>query len=197
VLVEVGGKTELVIGVVGKVLGLDPDTGKQLWSSAGINNYMCPTPAVGDGVVYFTGGRDRTTWAVKAGGRGDVSGTHELWRVRKGSNVTSPVLYEGRLYVVSDVQEILYCFDAKTGNNIFEERMNRFGGMFASPVIAGGKLYCTSQHGGTTYVINAGPRYEELSRNTFGERVRSNATPAVSGGRLLIRTDQHLYCIGE
>jgi outer membrane protein assembly factor BamB len=192
-----GQQPELVIGVFGKVLGFDPKTGKELWSCEGINNYVCPSPVAKDGVVYVSAGRDRMTVAVKAGGRGDVTATHLLWKVRKGSNVSSPIVHNGHVYLGNDQGGIVYCLNAKTGETVYEERLGRVGEMYGSPVLAGDKLYYPSRHGGEMVVLPAEPRFRELAHNSFGERSRSNASPAVAGGRLFLRTDEYLYCIGE
>lgn len=75
-----GGKTELVVAILGKILGLDPDTGKRLWScDTDIGWYMVPSLVHHDGVVYCIGGRSGGGLAVKAGGRGDVIRSHRLW----------------------------------------------------------------------------------------------------------------------
>jgi hypothetical protein len=94
------GKTELVLGIMGKVLGFDPPTGKALWScNTDIRWYMVPSVVAGDGVVYCLGGRSGVAaLAVRAGGSGDVTGTHRLWTSNKGSNVSSPVVHDGHLY---------------------------------------------------------------------------------------------------
>ncbi len=195
-IVDVPGKgQELVLGVFGKILGFDPATGKQRWSCEGINNYMCGTPVAEGGVVYCTGGRERTTWAIRAGGQGDVTRTHLLWKVKKGSNVSSPIIHEGHVYLANDMGAIAYCLDAKSGKTVYEERLGRLGEVYASPLLADGKLYYIGRHGAETVVLAAKPAYQELARNTLGDRSRSNASPAAAGGRLLIRTDAFLYCI--
>lgn len=197
-LVDVPGKSkELVVPMVGKILGLDPATGKERWSCEGLNNYMCPSPAAHAGVVYCTGGRERTTLAIRAGGEGDVTRTHLLWKVKKGSNVSSPIIHEGHVYLANDMGGIATCLDAKTGETVYEQRLGRVGEVYASPLLADGKLYYLGRHGGEAVVLAAGPEFQELARNSLGDRSRSNATPAVAAGQLLIRTDEFLYCIAE
>jgi outer membrane protein assembly factor BamB len=190
-----GGGTELVVPVVNKVLGIDPADGKVLWSCATIPYYMCPSAAAHAGIVYITGGRERTTFAIRAGGRGDVTRTHLVWQVRKGSNVSSPVYHDGHLYLANDSPAVACCLDAKTGEVRYEERLPD-GEIYASPVLAGGKLYYVMRHG-TTHVVAAQPRFELLASSRLGDHARCNATPALAGGRLFLRTDRFLYCIGE
>jgi outer membrane protein assembly factor BamB len=191
------GERELVISVQDRVLGFDPDTGKELWRAEGIHRYVCPSVVAHDGVVFAIGG-GHTSLAVKAGGRGDVTKTHVLWRVNTGSNVSSPVYHDGRLYWASDSRGIVYCQDAATGKFEYQERLAPPSGLiYASPVLADGKIYYVSQHKGT-YVVAARPKFELLAHNVFEDDAsRTNASVAVSNGQLLLRTDQGLYCIGK
>jgi outer membrane protein assembly factor BamB len=187
---------ELVISVQDRLLGLNPDTGKELWRAEGVHCYVCPSVVAHDGMVYAIGG-GHTALAVRAGGRGDVTKTHVLWRTNKGSNVSSPVYHDGHLYWASDNGGTVYCQDAATGKFLYQERLKPSSGLiYASPVLADGKLYFVSQRTGT-YVVAARPKYELLAHNVIqGDDSRTNASLAVSNGQLLLRTDQTLYCIG-
>jgi outer membrane protein assembly factor BamB len=201
VLVDVpGGETELVVCVPMTVLGLDPATGKRFWRSQGIpdGGYVCPSVVAHEGIVYAIGGRTNTALAVRAGGRGDVTSTHELWRTNKGSNVCSPVYHDGYLYWVHERSGIANCLNATTGQAVYQERLTpRPGVVYASALLADGKLYVVSQHEGT-FVLAAKPEFELLAHNTFADDdSRTNASPAVSNGQLLLRTDSNLYCIGQ
>jgi outer membrane protein assembly factor BamB len=186
---------ELVISMANRLRAFDPDTGKELWNADGVHRYVCPSVVAHDGVVYAVGG-GHTSLAVKAGGRGDVTQTHTLWREKRGPNVSSPVYHDGHLYWAGDGGTV-HCQEAATGKFVYSERLTPApGGVWASPVLADGKLYFVSQHNGT-YVVAARPTYELLAHNVFADdKSRANASPAVSNGRLLLRTDQYLYCIG-
>jgi outer membrane protein assembly factor BamB len=193
-----GGKPELIVAIMGKVLGFEPDSGKPLWSCAtDIGWYMAPSMVAHEGVVYCIGGRSGKVLAlaVRAGGRGDVTRTHRLWTGPKGSNVSSPVYHDGYLYWANDSAETVYCAEAKTGRIVYEQRLGRAGQFYASPVLADGKLYYLGRTG-RTFVLAAGPRFEVLAVNDLGERAMFNASPAVVDGRLLVRSDRFLYCIG-
>jgi len=191
------GKTELVLAIQGKVLGFDPTSGKQLWSCAtDIAWYMVPSVVAADGVAYCIGGRSGVAaLAVRAGGRGDVTRTHRLWIGNKGSNVSSPIYHEGHLYWMHDGLGIAYCADAKTGEIVYEERLPRAGQFYASPLLAEGKLYCLARNG-RTYVLAAKPKFEQLAVNEIGERGTFDAGLVAADGRLYLRTNQRLYCIG-
>jgi outer membrane protein assembly factor BamB/pimeloyl-ACP methyl ester carboxylesterase len=190
------GETELVVSIEDRLLGFDPDSGKELWRAEGVHRYVCPSVVAHDGVVYAVGG-GHTSLAVKAGGRGDVTKTHVLWRVTKGSNVASPIIHDGHLYWAGD-GGVVVCQDAGTGKTVYQERLDPPAGkLWASPVLADGKLYYVSQGSGT-YVVAAAPKFRLLAHNTFEDgRSRANASVAVSDGQLFLRTDEYLYCIGH
>ena len=107
--------------------------------------------------------------------------THRLWTSEKGSNVPSPIYHDGHLYWMSDSQPIAYCAEAKTGKIVYEERVGgRFGQVYASPVLADGKIYYTSRDG-QTLVVAAKPKYEKLATNDLSDRSLFHASPAVDG----------------
>ncbi len=198
-LVEaIGGGEELVVSYEGTVVGLDPTTGKQLWESASVNDYVCPSVIGADGIVYITGGRKPLTMAVRTGGRGDVTDTHILWSIKKTPKVSTPVYHDGYLYWL-DNKGIAYCANAKTGEEVYEERM-RIGGrgdkVYASGVLADGKIYYVTRQDGT-FVLATGPEFDQLAHNDLGDESVFNATPVVSKSQLLIRSDRFLYCIGK
>ena len=194
------GKTEVVLAKNGKVLGFDPDTGSPLWSvKTGIPWYMCPTPVAESGIVYVIGGRTPNgTLAIRAGGRGDVTTSHVIWKLNKGSNVPSPILHNGHLYFAHENLGMVLCVNAKTGELVYEERLEPSPGqIYASPVMADGKIYFTGR-GGRTVVIAAKPKFERLADNTLeSNRGVFNSTPAIAGNRLLLRSNRALYALGE
>jgi outer membrane protein assembly factor BamB len=191
------GEVEVVISVQNRLLGLDPNTGKELWDADGVHRYVCPSVVAHDGVVYAIGG-GHTSLAVRAGGRGDVTKTHTLWRVNQGSNVSSPVYHDGHLYWANDHGGMVYCQDAATGKFVYKQRLAPSPGLiYASPLLADGRIYFVSQRNGT-YVVAARPKFELLAHNVFADDgSRANASPAADHGQLLLRTDRYLYCIGQ
>jgi len=191
------GKMELVVAVVQKLLGFDPDSGKLLWScKTDINWYMAPSLVAHKGVVYSVGGRSGGSLAVRLGGTGDVTATHRLWTGKKGSNVTSPVHHDGHLYWMHENLGIAYCAEAKTGNIVYEARIEGAGQVYASPVVADGKLYYVTRSG-RGLVLSARPEYRLLATNELERRGAFNSSPAVAGGRIYLRSDRFLYCIGK
>ena len=188
-------KTELVVSIQNHVLSFDPDKGEELWRAEGVHRYVCPSLVYHDDVVFAIGG-GHTSLAVRTGGRGDVTKSHLIWRLNKGANVSSPIYYQGYLYWTRDGSTVC-CQNPATGEMVFAERLQPDAGrIWSSPVLADGRLYYVSQHNGT-YVVAAKPKFELLAHNLFPEDdSRTNASPTVSNGQLLLRTDRNLYCIG-
>jgi outer membrane protein assembly factor BamB len=192
------GRPELVLPILGKILGFDPATGTLLWScNTDIGWYMAPSAVAHEGIVYALGGRSGVaSLAVRTGGRGDVTSTHRLWTSTKGSNVSSPVFHEGHLYWTHDSLGIACCAEARTGKIVYEERLPRGGQFYASAVLADGKLYYVSR-AGHIYVLAASPKYQLLAVNELSDRSTFDASPAVAGSRLYLRSDRFLYCVGS
>lgn len=191
-----GDQQELVAAIAGKVLGFDPATGESLWSCAtGIGWYMVPTLVSHNGTVFGIGGRTGGGVAVRAGGRGEVTATHRLWTINKGSNVSSPLYYEGHLYFLHENLGVFYCVEAASGKLVFEERLPGAGQFYTSPILAEGKIYAVDRRG-QVFVLAARPHFELLAGNELRDGGNFDASPAVMGQRLLIRSDKNLYCIG-
>jgi len=135
--------------------------------------------------------------AVKAGGSGDVTGTHRVWHHPKTKQrIGSGVIYDGHIYIVND-PGVAECYELKTGKLIWEERLVGQGpdnSSWSSMVLADGRLYAIN-HSGDTFVLKASPKFEVLAANSVGEP--DNASLAVSEGDLFIRTHKALWCIAE
>jgi outer membrane protein assembly factor BamB len=174
------------------VRGYDPASGKELWSLKGPTQEVIPAIVVGKELIYSASGRNGPTLALRPGGAGDVTATHLAWRaVRGGPHVPTPAYTKGRLYTANDTG-IFSCLDAVTGKLIYQERISdRFA---ASPIVAGDLLFFPSETG-TTYVIRAGDTLEVIARNDLGAPIL--ASPAVVDGRIYLRTDRELVCIGS
>jgi outer membrane protein assembly factor BamB len=191
------GATELVIHYENQIRGFDPRTGDELWQCAGIPDYIVPCPVVDGEIVYFSGGRQNRTLAVRAGGRGDVTDTAKLWEVTTGANVTSPLLHDGYLYWSHD-KGLAQCVDAKNGEIVYQERFQNRERVYASIIYGDDKFYLT-QRDGTTLVLKAQPKYEEVASNKLGSETgeQFNSTPAIYGNSLLLRSTNYLYRLAE
>ena len=197
-LLRYDGKTEIVVSGGDCVTGHDPATGKELWRGNGFNPQKDPayrviaSPVVFNGVVY-TPTRVRPLQAFRAGGRGDITQSHLLWAFQNGPDVPTPVTDGTYFYVVND-RGIAWCLDARTGKEIWGPQRIQHGTYSASPVLADGKIYITSEEGVTT-VFRAGPKFELLAENGMDEYTLSSV--AISGGQIFLRTEQFLYAIGK
>lgn len=213
---------ELVISVPGEVWGFNPESGRLRWYARGLQSDSVCNSVVTDGSTVITmSERGGGSVAIKAGGKGDVSATNTLWTGSNGSRIATPVLWEGRLYWISS--SLAVCRDAKTGAEIYNERIEstgggntattgnpggfgggggrRGGGMgggdYSSPVAANGHLYQVTRRG-EVLVLKLGPKFELVARNRIdGDTADHSATPAISNGQLFLRSARTLYCIGE
>ena len=194
-----GGVIEVITALAGEVRSFNADSGAPLWQcKTGIAWYMCPLPVAHEGVLYAVGGRSGVGGlAVRTGGRGDVTESHRLWTLQKGTNVPSPILHGGHLYFAHENLANVYCVDRKTGEFVYSERLDpNPGQIYASPLLADGKLYYTGR-GGQTVVVAAEPKFKVLSSAKLENgRGVFNASPAVHDGHLLLRSNKFLYCIG-
>jgi outer membrane protein assembly factor BamB len=133
--------------------------------------------------------------AVRPGGMGDITRSHVVWTQTKGlPYVSSPLYYEGRLYLVKD-GGLVSCFKAATGQPLFlQERLGAAGNYYASPVAANGHIYLASVSGAVS-VLEAGDTFNLLARNELGERI--SATPAIAENTLYVRAGRHLFAFAR
>jgi len=201
----------------------DPATGKQLWELGGLSGQPKASPVASPEFLYvgtgggfeFGGGRfgggegggggrmgggARPLFAVRAGASGDItlkdgarSNDGVAWHLpRGGPSTASPLLYEGRLYILEERGGLLSCYDAKTGKQVYKERLPGARGFTSSPWANAGKVFCLDDSG-QTFVVQAGPKFKLLGKNTLGETFWSS--PAGAGATLLLRGVDHLYGI--
>ena len=185
-------RVELIANGAESVTSYDPATGKELWQTEGLVSHAIPSALVGDDMVFvYAGSHDKRGYAVRIG----ETSNRILWRHDKGTAyVASGVLYDGSIYLITD-SGTMTALDAKTGELKYEGgRLPSPSIFFASPVAFDGKILITSQDG-DTFVIKAGPKHEIVFTNSVGEPVY--ASPAISGGKIFIRGERNLYCIGH
>jgi outer membrane protein assembly factor BamB len=196
VLLTVGDHQELVLNGEKFIAGYDPATGKELWECKSFAGRGEPVPAIGDGVVYVVNGLPGDFYAVRPGGSGDVTATRMVWHTarRGGRDSSSPLLVNGNLLVVN-MAGIGTCYDAATGKELWKQRL--LGPLTASPFAAEGHAYLLFENG-ESLVIDPGPQYKEIAHNTVGatEGEIFRASPVPCHGRLLMRSDRMLYCVG-
>jgi outer membrane protein assembly factor BamB len=202
VLVTHEDRTDLLIAVPNELWGINPDNGKLRWfAETGLPGNIAPTVVVGDGLAFVFGGFPRTaTVAVKLGGKGDVTKTHVAWTSNNSTYIPTPVLHDGKLYFASDAG-FATCLDAKTGELVYKERLpgasaSGRGGkpFYASMVLANGQVYAVSRRNGT-FVFPASTGFKITAQNKLGDDSQFNATPAVAGNQMFLRSDKFLYCV--
>jgi outer membrane protein assembly factor BamB len=196
-LLKYAGRTEIVITGGDAVTGHDPATGAEIWRGKGFNPDKNPayriiaSPVVFDGVIYAPT-RVKPLIAFRAGGRGDISESHRMWKFENGPDVPTPVTDGKYFYSVGD-KGILWCLDAKTGKEVWGGQRIKPAIYSSSPVLADGRIYISNEEGLTT-VIKAGPRFEVLAENDLNDYMLSS--PAISDGHIFLRTAKFLYSIG-
>lgn len=199
-----GGREQVIVNGFRHIGGYDLATGKELWRMRGGGDIPVPTPVVAHGLVFITNshGRKAPIYAVALDAKGDISlGEKESsnagvrWSKGGGGNyMQTPVVYGDHLYCSSDAG-VVTCYDARTGELLYRERLAAEGaGFTASPVASDGRLYFTAEPG-RVFVVRAGPKFELLSRNELGEACL--ATPAISGGVFIFRTRGHLVAVAR
>ena len=192
-------RTEIV--AVGPEVVVSYDlTGKELWRMSGMSAAPIPMPFAYDGLLYLDAGRGASLFAIRPGATGDVtvpkgesSNAYVVWsQPRAGTYLPSPVAFDGGVYTLTETG-ILSRFDAKTGKLTYKTRIDPAATAFTtSPWAYNGKLFCLSEEG-QTFVIAAGEEFKLLHVNELDEMAQ--ATPAIVGERLLVRTESKLYSI--
>ena len=185
-VVETAKSSELIVNWSEGLTAHNPASGQQLWHIEETNRFPIPMAFQHDGVIFASRGyRSGPYYAIQPGGK-------VIWKVDTGAPyISSLTHYDGLIYMMGDVG-VASVIDAKTGERVWQERL---GGVYsASPVAADGKVYFLSENG-ETIVLAAGRNPRVLSRNKLDARQLAN--PAISGGRLFIRSDDTLFAIGK
>lgn len=190
---ELAGRTQMVLSGDKCVTSYDPNTGKLHWIIDGPTEQFVASIVYSEraDLLFMSGGfPDHHLLAIKPDGQGNVTDTKIVWRTNKGvAYVPSPIVEGAHLLIVSD-SGVAHCFEAATGKLFWKERL---GEHHASLVSADGLVYFLNDDG-VMNVIQPGPEYHHVARNELGEK--SFASPALSQGRLYLRGEQSLFCIG-
>ena len=182
----------------------DPRTGKELWRLGRSSKITAPTPLVSDDLIVVSSGRgpERPIFVVRPNARGDItladgktaSETIAWSRTGRGSYMPTPLIYQGRLYVLAN-NGTLDAYNLKTGEEVYRQRLPTIGsGYSASPVAADGKIYLTNEDG-EIVVVAAGDKFTHIATNLMGELLM--ATPALSEGVMYVRSSQSLFAVGK
>lgn len=197
ILIETADRREMVVQGHTGIRAYDPTDGKEFWRVTGTNGRGTPTVTPADGLLYVVPGRGPATFAVRPGGSGDVTASNVVWsKSRKGRDLPSPIVIGKYLLVMSMRGGILTCYDAKTGDQLWIERI---GGNFTASPIAYDGLVAFIDDGGEVIVVEPADTFKLVSRCNLltddSEIFRASITP--SGGNFFIRSTKNLYCIGK
>ena len=198
-VVEHGGRAQVITPAMNQVYSYDLETGETVWRSRGTTMNAIPSPVHAGGMVYVTSGyRGNNLQAIRlADARGDIADTVAIaWQLdRDTPYVPSPLLYDDTLYLLKSNDGILSAFDPLTGEPHYAlQRLEGVPNVFASPVGAAGRVYITGRDG-ATLVIRQGPRYEVLAVNRLDDGF--DASPALADDELYLRGYRYLYKIAE
>jgi outer membrane protein assembly factor BamB len=201
--IEANGRAEVVITGGDVVSAHNPDTGQENWRATVLNptndrNYRIVASPTAVGDIIIAPSRNNPLVAIRPGGRGDVSRSHVAWQFAQGPDVPTPVSDGTLLYIVRD-NGVVFALDVKTGQTVYGNQRLPPGTYSASPVLADGKIYVTTEDTGLTSVFRAGPKFELLASNSLAEDCSPYclSTVAVSEGQLFLRTASYLWVIGQ
>ncbi len=197
-VVEHNGRTQIITNASAKVRSYDFANGTLLWECGGQVGNVAPCPVtLGGNVFCMSGYSGSALYAISLDSRGDVAGSHKVvWTMDRGTPyIPSPLLYEGRLYFNQSNEGILSAVEADSGKVVMERsRLPGIRRMYASPVAAAGRIYIVSRDG-TTLVIEAGAELQVLATNELNDPI--DASPALAGDQLFLRSKTHVYCIAD
>nr|NIP94188.1 PQQ-binding-like beta-propeller repeat protein [Akkermansiaceae bacterium] len=205
-VMTIDGKETLVTWGADHLTGHDPKTGEQIWVCAGYNPNrekfwrVISSPAATDGIVALSFARGKQTGAVRVGGKGDITKDAWLWkRDGIGADSASPVAHDGKFIILNDSGKsrgLVTCVDAVTGKTIWEETLPRKAPTYyASPLLAGDKLYVARVDGTVFCGTVTGTGLTNLTENTLEDNLY--ASPVAIGDRLYVRGRKALYCFGN
>jgi len=193
------GKTQVIANGFNQICAYEFETGKQTWRLSKGGDAPAPTPVIANDLIYLNSahGTNSPIFVVKPDAKGDITlddvstkNQYILWSIKRGgAYMQTPLIYEGLLYNLQ-INGLLTCFDALTGETRYKESFKE--AFSASAIAAGGKIYFTAESG-NVYVVKAGPEYKLIAKNTVNDNCM--ATPAISGNALFFRTQHYVISI--
>lgn len=197
-ILECGGRWQVVANGTNRVRSYDLATGEPLWECPGQTLNAIPSPVTGQGLVFVTSGfHGNALYAMRPDGRGDIAGSPSVaWFRRKNTPyVPSPLLYGNLLYCISGNNGVLSILEASTGSRFVDGgRLEGLRGVYASPVGASDRVYVVGRDGGAVVLRNTN-RLELLARNRLDDGF--DASPAIAGKDMFLRGRRFLYCLSE
>jgi outer membrane protein assembly factor BamB len=196
-VIQVDGKDQILSAAGNVVQAFDPSAGELIWTVRYVGEPAVPSPAIGDGLVFMATRETNPILAIKPDGKGECTDTNIVWEQKQHSPMTASFLYiKPCLYTATDKGSFA-AFEAATGKLLWQKRLGN--AINASPVFADGKIYVINASGvATVFKPNDNPTKpaKELAVNEIGD-CYVQATLAVAGKQLLLRTENQLWCIGK
>lgn len=198
-LIHAGARsTQVVANGWPWIVSYDLETGEEIWRLPGGGDNPIPTPFVANGWIYITNahGGKAPIYAIRPDeARGELTPDSDalVWSAeRGGSYISTPVVYGDHIYL-GNTNGVVRCFHAKSGELVYQQRLETGVSVLSSLVAGDGKVYCASE-AGVVYVLRAGEKFEILARNPLGEPCF--ASPAIADGRIYYRTTGNLLAVG-
>ncbi|HPR60262.1 MAG TPA: PQQ-binding-like beta-propeller repeat protein, partial [Prolixibacteraceae bacterium] len=185
ILAEVDGKMQIITTSTPSVAGHDAETGKELWKIDCLSGEVGPSAGYGNGLVFAA--NEYATLAAIDPAKGEIVWQDNYYL----PEVASPVVADGMVFIAT-TYGVFAAFDAHTGNMYWEAEFNE--GFYSSPIVAGNKIYAADMSG-EIHIIKVDREYELIASNTIGEKITT--TPAFNNGRMYLRANNLLFCIGE
>ncbi len=191
---EMAGKMQMIFGGNKEIASYNPEDGSKYWFVNGPSEDFTSSPVYNEklGLVLISSAwPQRFLLAIKPDGTGDVTESHVVWQTKEGAvYVPSPITSNDYVFTTMTNGKV-HCIEVSSGKTVWVENL---GKQYSSPVLADGMVYMPNDEGVIT-VIKPGPTYEYIAKNSIGERM--NASPAISNGKIYLRGDKHLFCIGN
>jgi outer membrane protein assembly factor BamB len=188
----------VVVNGTHRARGYEPDSGRVLWECGSLSVNAIPSPIAGQGLIFcMSGYRKSVLYAIPYDARGDISDTESIaWTYdRNTPYVASPILVDGRIFMIKDRSGLITILEAATGKPLLEaERIPELRTIYASPMAADGRIYLVDREG-TTVVLRYDPKLEVVAVNRLEDTI--DASPVAVGRQLFLRSWSHLYCIEE
>lgn len=198
-----GDTKQIIVNGYKHIGAYDFETGKEIWKMKGGGDAPVPTPIFAHGLIYIhsSHGRMQPIYAIDPAAKGDITLKGEetsnefiKWSIKRGAAyMPTNIVYGDYLYNMR-MNGRLTCFKAKTGEVIYQDKIEDTRGMSASGIVSDGKIYYSTEQG-NVFIIKAGPVFEVLAQNSLDDIIM--ATPAISNNTLFFRTQHSLIAVGK
>jgi outer membrane protein assembly factor BamB len=194
IVVNLEGRPQLLLAGFDHVTSYDPLTGQQIWSVDGPTRVMANTLVVQEPFIVASGGwPELEILCIRADGSSKSEHRDIVWRSKKNvAYVPTPIVHDQSVLILAG-NGTCADFDLHSGSLNWQERL---GGEYSASIVRVGDLYLVPNEAGETTVFRLTPKLERVAKNRLAD-AGGMASPTICDGKILLRTDHHLYCIGE